>query len=224
MEEKNNENKINTEEIKTETVNTVNEVKETIKKVNVKKDALETKGFITELFKDPLGKIKEIVEDKENKFLKNALIVLIVWMAAVLIKKLFGISKLWSFHNILNVILTTIAPAVGIIVMSVILMAMNKNKENKKSLTQLITCITTVRMPLAIAAVVRLLTIISSSISAFTRPFTQLCTVISIILTYFVAKDILDETENSKFIKKFVIIEAIYYIAYFVLSFLGMYI
>lgn len=225
MEEKNNENKINTEEIKSETVNTVNEVKETIKKVDVKKDTLETKGFIKELFTDPLGKLKSISEDKENKFFKNALIVVIVWMIAILIRQIFGTTSLWKYYgfkNFLNIILSTIAPAVGIIVMSIIVMIMNK--ENKKSLTQLITCITTARMPLAIAAVINLLTIINSSISAFTTPFTRLCGVISVVLTYFVTKNIFAETENSKFIKKFVIIEAFYYIAYFVLTYLGMYI
>lgn len=225
MEENKNENKINTEEIKSETVNTVNEVKETIKKVDVKKDTLETKGFIKELFVDPLGKMKSIAEDKENKFLKNALIVVIIWMAAVLIKQIFGTTSLWKYYGfkqLLNIVLTTIAPAVGIIVMSVIIMIFNK--ENKKTLTQLITCITTARLPLAIAGVVNLLTIINSSISAFTTPFSKFCSIISIILTYFVTKDIFAEKENSKFIKKFVIIEGIYYIAYFVLTYLGIYI
>ena len=225
MEENKNENKINTEEIKSETVNTVNEVKETIKKVDVKKDTLETKGFIKELFVDPLGKMKSIADDNGNKFLKNALIVVIIWMAAVLIKQIFGTTSLWKYYGfkqLLNIVLTTIAPAIGIIVMSVIIMV--ANKENKKSLTQLITCITTARLPLAIAGVVSLLTLINSSISAFTIPFSKLCSVISILLTYFVAKDIFAEKENSKFIKKFVIIEGIYYIAYFVLTYLGIYI
>lgn len=225
MEENKNENKINTEEIKSETVNTVNEVKETIKKVDVKKDTLETKGFIKELFVDPLGKMKSIAEDNSNKFLKNALIVAIIWMAAILIKQIFGTTSLWKYYGFkqfINIIFTTISPAVGIIVMSVIIMIVNK--ENKKSLTQLITCITTARLPLAIAGVVNLLTLINSSISAFTTPFSKLCSVISILLTYFVAKDIFAEKENSKFIKKFVVIEGIYYIAYFVLTYLGIYI
>ena len=214
MEENKNENKINTEEIKSETVNTVNEVKETIKNVDVKK-----------VFIDPLRKIKSIAEDNSNKFLKNALIVVIIWMAAVLINQVFGTTNLWKYYGfkqLLNIILTTISPAVGIIVMSLIIMIANKG--NKKTLTHLITCITTARLPLAISGVVNLLTLINSSVSAFTSPFSRFCNVISIVLTYFVAKDIFAEKENSKFIKKFVIIEGIYYIAYFVLTYLGMYI
>lgn len=225
MEENKNENKINTEEIKSETVNTVNEVKETIKKVDVKKDTLETKGFVMDLFSDPLGKIKSIAEDNGNKFFKNALIVVIIWMVAVLIKQIFGTTNLWKYYGFkqfINIILTTITPAVGIIVMSVIIMIFNK--ENKKLLTQLITCITTARLPLAISSIVSLLTLINTSISAFTNPFSKFCNVISIILTYFVTKSIFAEKENSKFIKKFILIEGIYYIAYFVLTYLGIYI
>ena len=61
MEEK-EEKKVNTEELKSEASTTVNQVKDTIKNVDIKKDSIETKGFIAELFKDPLGKIKEIVD------------------------------------------------------------------------------------------------------------------------------------------------------------------
>ena len=60
------EKKAKTEELKNEASSTVSEVKDTIKQVDIKKDSIETKGFVTELFKDPLGKIKEIVT-KENK-------------------------------------------------------------------------------------------------------------------------------------------------------------
>lgn len=47
---------VNTEELKSEASTTVNQVKDTIKNVDIKKDSIETKGFIAELFKDPLGK------------------------------------------------------------------------------------------------------------------------------------------------------------------------
>ena len=63
MEEK-EEKKVNAEELKSEASTTVNQVKDTIKNVDIKKDSIETKGFISELFKDPLGKIKEIVDKK----------------------------------------------------------------------------------------------------------------------------------------------------------------
>ena len=64
--EENENKKIDTEELKNETVNTVKEVKETIKNVDVKKDAVETKGFIKEMFTNPLEKIKNIVDYISN--------------------------------------------------------------------------------------------------------------------------------------------------------------
>ena len=62
---KKEEKKVNTEELKSEASTTVNQVKDTIKNVDIKKDSIETKGFIAELFKDPLGKIKEIVDKRK---------------------------------------------------------------------------------------------------------------------------------------------------------------
>lgn len=226
--ENNNENqekKINTEELKSETLNTVNEVKETIKNVNVKKDALETKGFITDIIKDPLGKIKAIVDDNNNKFLKYAIILIVVWMAAILVKSVFGTTYFWkygAFKNMLSIIKSVIAPAIGILSMSVIILILNK--ENKKTLSHLVTVVTTAKIPLVMSAVVSLLTILSSSMSSFTTPFSKFCSVISIILTYFALKNIFAEKENSKFVKRFALIEAIYCVVYFVFTFLGIYI
>lgn len=223
--EENKEKKIDTEELKSETVNTVKEVKETIKNVDVKKDALETKGFIKEMFTNPLEKIKNIVDDNGNKFFKHAIILIIVWIAAILLKEIFASSYLWKygvFKHILGIIKSVIAPVLGILTMSIIMLVLNK--QNKKSLTNIVSAVTAAELPLVIASVVNLLTIISSSISAFTVPFYKFCSIVSILFMYFVAKNIFAESENSKFIKKFIIIEAIYYAVYFVFTFLGIYI
>ena len=48
-ENENKESAVNKEEIKEETVKTAKEVKETIKNVDIKKDANATTGFITEM-------------------------------------------------------------------------------------------------------------------------------------------------------------------------------
>ena len=47
--EGNEEKKVNTEELKSEASNTVNQVKDTIKTVDIKKDSIETKGFVTDI-------------------------------------------------------------------------------------------------------------------------------------------------------------------------------
>lgn len=228
--EGNEENKVNTEELKNEATNTVNQVKDTIKNVDIKKDSLETKGFITEMFKNPLEKIKEIVDNDNSQYLKYAIIILVIWAAAELIKRCFSYSfsysSWWSLSTIGNsiwsIIAATIAPIVSILVMSVIVLIMNK--QNKKPLTKLITVVTTANIPVVIASVVGILTSIVSSVSTITIPFTSLCNTISIVLMYFTLKSVFKVEKNSDFIKKFVIIEAIYYVAYIVLSLLKIYI
>ena len=64
-------NKVSTKEIKQEATQTVNEVKSTIKNVDIKKDSLETKGFVTEMFKRPLEKLNEIATKKDKNFLTS---------------------------------------------------------------------------------------------------------------------------------------------------------
>lgn len=225
--EENKENKIDTEKLKTETSSTVSQVKDTIKNVDIKKDSIETKGFVKDFFKDPLNKIKEISDDSTGKLFKYAVIILIIWTAAVLLKYCFTsannyLNFKYMFRNLLLLVKVTIAPILGILVMSLIVFLMNKN--NKKSLVTTITSITTANIPTAIASIISLFTIISSNMAKLTLPFSSFCAIISIILTYFSIKSLLGEEKNSEFIKKFVVIEAIYYVSYFVLTFLGIYI
>lgn len=86
MEENNNNNNekefsvdIDKEELKNQTKDTVNQVKETIKNVDFKKDANATKGFVLEMIKKPYSTIKDVVSDKENRF-ANAVILMICFM------------------------------------------------------------------------------------------------------------------------------------------------
>lgn len=223
-EKKNEEQNVNTEEIKKETVETVNQVKETIKNVDIKNDAKEATGFVASMFKDPFGAIKQIVNDSNNKHFKTAIIFIAVWTMVVFIEALS--YKYWSFNalfrNVLFLLKTVIAPALGIVVMSGIIYFMNK--ENKKSLITIITTMITAKIPVIIAAVISLLTIFSSSASRITTPISSLCAVVSVVLSYFAMKTIFNEEQNSKFLKKFVMIQAIYYIAYLIISFLEIYI
>lgn len=229
MEEiKKEEQNINTEEIKKETVETVNQVKETIKNVDIKNDAKAATGFVSSMFKDPFGTMKQIVNDSSNKQFKTAIIFVVVWMVAELVYALFGgyysvnrFSFNLAFKQILTIIKAVIAPVLGIVVLSGIVYVMNK--ENKRSMITTITGIVTAKIPVVIASVVSLLTIIDSKVSIITNPFASLCSVISIELMYFTTKIMFNEDHNSKFFKKFILIEAIYYAIYVVVSLLGIY-
>lgn len=223
-EKKKEEQNVNTEEIKKETVETVNQVKETIKNVDIKNDAKEATGFVTSMFKDPFGTIKQIVNDNTNKHFKTAIIFVAIWTIALFVKALS--YKYWSFNamfrNILSLVKTIIAPALSVVVLSGIVYVMNK--ENKKSMITTMTAVVMAKIPVIISLVVGLLTIFSSRISILTSPFSTLCSIISVVLTYFTLKTLFNEEQNSKFFKTFVMVEAIYFVADILISFLEIYI
>ncbi len=224
--ELNEEVKNSSEDLKKEAVDAVNQVKDTIKNVDIKKDSIETKGFIVELFKDPLGKIQQIVNKNTGRYLTYSIIILIVWVLAQLLQKIFSYSHIWKYSNIgsaiISVIISGITPIISVIVISLIVFFINKN--NKKSLTTIITAIIVASIPIVLASVIQLLTVINIKVSLITQPFTQLCNAISIVLMYFAIKSILEIEKNSEFIKKFIIIESIYYVVYIILSLLEIYI
>ena len=226
-----NENKdavVNTDEFKQETVKTAQEVKETFKNVDIKNDAKATTGFIKEMFKNPLGRIHDIAEDSSHKDFKFAILLVIVWMIVVGILNLTGYHSFESFFkynvgdHILSLIKTLIAPLLGLVVMSAIIFVMNK--KNKKSFITVFTALTAAKIPTIIARVLYLLTLISSSMSKILSPISSFAYVISVVLTFFAIKSLYGEEDNSKFLKTFVIIEAIYYVAYFIISYLQIYI
>lgn len=225
MSEKKEEFSNQAKEVKKETFKTANDVKESVKNVNIKDETLKTKGFIGEMFKNPIGKIKEIANE-DSKYFKTALFVLAVWTLAVFITSTYSTIYYWGFtrvfSNILNVLKEILVPIVGVLVYSIIIFILNKN--NKKSLTSIISTVTATRLPLALASVVSILTLFSRDFTKVTLAFNGLCSAITLILSYFGFKEIFSEKEDNKFIKRFVLIQVIYYLISIVLTFLEIYI
>lgn len=227
-ENKNEEQVVNTEELKKDTVDAVNQVKDTIKNVNIKNDAKEATGFVTSMFKDPFATIKQIADDKTNKFLKMAIIFVAIWMIAEFLDATLAVvlSKFWTgnlaFERILRIVKYTLAPVISVLALSGIVYFINK--ENKKSIITTATSIAIAKIPVVLASVVSLLTLISSNASPLVSRFSSFCSVLSIVLVYFSTKALFGEEQNSKFIKKFVVIYAIYYVVSLVFYYLGIYI
>lgn len=225
MSEKKEEISNQAEEVKKETFKTANDVKESVKNVNIKDETLKTKGFIGEMFKNPIDKIREIAKE-DSKYFKTALFILVIWTIAVFITSSYSTIYYWGFarifSNILNVLKEILVPIVGVLVLSLIIFVLNKN--NKKSLTSIISTVTATRLPLAISSVVSILTLFSRNFAKVTHSFDALCTVITIVLSYFGFKEIFNEKDNNKFTKKFVLIQVIYYLVAIVLTFLEIYI
>ena len=225
MSEKKEEISNQAEEVKKETFKTANDIKESVKNVNIKDETLRTKGFIGEMFKNPIDKIREIAKE-DSKYFKTALFILVIWTIAVFITSSYSTIYYWGFarifSNILNVLKEILVPIVGVLVLSLIIFVLNKN--NKKSLTSIISTVTATRLPLAISSVVSILTLFSRNFAKVTHSFDALCTVITIVLSYFGFKEIFNEKDNNKFTKKFVLIQVIYYLVAIVLTFLEIYI
>lgn len=207
-------------DLKNETINTVKEVKESVKNINIKEEAEKGKGYLKELIKDPIKKINDIANDKENKHFKTAILLLIIWTAVVLIKALIAYNASFSYmmKHILDIIKITIAPIVSILVLTLIVFLLNK--ENKKSLNTVITTIVTVKLPIILSSVIGLITLISKSAYKIVNPISLFLEVISIVLVFFGIKKLFDVKEDNKAIQKFALVLGIYYIVEFVLTFL----
>lgn len=214
----------NTDELKNETVDAVKQVKENMKNVDVKEEAKAAKGFILEMVKNPLGKIKEIVNDSTNKYFKTAIILVIVWMAAALLGRISFKYFSWSSFGstLLSYIKTILAPLVSVIAMSAIIFIINK--KSKKSLITVLTTVVTVNLPVIVAEVISLLTIISSNISPITSKISTFGDILSTIFMYFAVKDLFDIEDEKAGFNKFVVVEAIYIVVAFVIRYLGIYI
>ena len=211
-------------ELKEETINTVRNVKESVKSINFKEETEKSKGYLKELVENPVSKMKSIAKDKDNVFFKTAILALILWMAVELIDMITAVDFDFSylFDNIIMVLKTLITPVVSVIVLSVVIFLMNK--ENKKSLNCVITTVVTAKVPVILGDVIGLLSIISSSAYKLTNPISSILQVVSTVLLFFGIKYLFEIKEENDGVKKFAIVMTVFYIARFLISFLGIYI
>lgn len=80
MEENNQNQNINAEEIKKEAKETVNQVKDSFKNVDVKQETEKAKNFFSGIISTPIKKISEIAHDGSNNFFKTAIVLLVLWV------------------------------------------------------------------------------------------------------------------------------------------------
>lgn len=235
-ENKNEEQAINTEEIKEEQISkteeikkeaseVVNEVKETIKNANVQEKANESIELVKTMFKDPFGAVKKVAEDKAHKYIWLAVILASAWTLVELIYAFASISTIryWSFQAVMNIVggavKALIAPSLSIFALSLIIWLFNKN--SKKSLLATLSGITIIKTPVIAAAIIDFLRLIPGKIYPIANAFSGLCSALSIVFSYFLIKEIYEEKEDSKFMIKFIIIYAIYYAVALVSSYIG---
>ena len=234
--EENNQNNVNAEELKKEAKETVNQVKDSFKNVNMKEETEKTKNYFSRFLKEPVSVVKEIAHDKTNSFFKTAIVLLVVWvLVSVIVAIITLVTSLFStivnfgfefvfqtiFRNILNIVKSLIVPIISVAVLSAAIYF--TNTKNKKSfLTTAVTVMAT-KIPVVIAEIIGILTLIPYA-SRIISPVSGLLGLVSSILTFFAIKALNDEESNDQAVKKFLFVEGIYVIARFVLSFLTIYI
>lgn len=203
--------------------------------VDLKKDTNEAKGFFSSFFKNPLGKIKEVTFSVDSKFVKIAMIILIVWLAILLVSNVLNIATTYLFgsfgsfsyffqnlfRNIFNLIKTLITPLISILVLSGLVYGFKKVKN--KSFLAIASSIVITKIPVVIASAVNLLVIVNSQFIKISSNFAEFCNILSIVLLFFTMKDLLEDDNNDSYFWKFALIMGIYYIVKFIFSFLGIF-
>ncbi len=212
-------------DIKNEAVETVKQVKEKMKDVDIKEEAKAAQGFVTKLVKDPLGEIEDISNDNENKNFKTAIVLVIIWTLAAVIISVFsmfdnGLFKYFG-SNALRLLKTLLTPSLMVLATSLSVFVLNSRSSNKKSLITIITTITTTYVPVIIVKVLNILALISSNVYIVTNRISTIATALTFVMQFFAVKSLLGEKENKSAFVKFAIVEAIYAAVSLVLYFLG---
>lgn len=211
------------EQLKNETKDTVNQVKDTIKNVDFKKDTEETKGFLKEMFVNPFGSIKKIASGEEN-FLKKAFMIMIVFILAKVVCKIISLIKYGKYaglgDNILGLVASFLNPIFYIVVPAVVILMINKL--NKKSLTTIISTLIATQIPIVINSVIDIVEGLISGITIISSPISTALSAISVVFMYFGMRNLFEE-EKETFVKKFVVIEVISSFVLVILARIGIY-
>ena len=123
---------VDTENLKEETKDTVNQVKESIKNVNFKNDAEETKGFLKEMLSNPFEAVRKIACEEEN-VLNKVVMIMLVFIAASFAYALISVIKYGKYSGVLDNILSLVAgvldPVFFVLAPSIMILLLNKNNK-----------------------------------------------------------------------------------------------
>lgn len=215
-----------TDELKKEAADSVNQVKDIIKNVDIKKEAENTKGFILAAWKNPVAELTGAVDSHEGYF-KMSVIFLCIWtIAAFLRETIYSARYISNFfknflNNLVDIVTATVTPLATVLVLSLAVYFLYRAKT--KSLVQVIVAVTLASCPRIIASVLSILPALISQSSNIISPVNGFLGILSTVLVYISLRSIFKEDDES-FIKKFIIIQAVYYLVKFILNFLNIYI
>ncbi len=195
---------IDKEELKNEAKETVNQVRDTIKNVDINKEAKETHGFVKGMCVEPFETVERVANGEE--VFNRAVILLIIHIAAATIASILGYSYGGIVNKLKEIILSAISPIVAILVPTILIVLMNKN--NKKSATTVISTLVVASVPSIVVAIIDVLEAILRNVYLITSPISSALSAIAIILSFVGMKRLFDE-EKGKFLPKFALIKFI---------------
>ena len=214
---------------------TLNDMNDTLKNTNLKKDKYVFKNFFSNFLKNPLAEIHKVATDSKNNFLKVAIIIFVVWLLVALflafsditINNLMGsygsFKRLLKniFPNILTLISQLFVPILTVLLLSGLIYVFKKNKNT--SFLMIASTVVIAKIPMIIANFFSFFTIFSSEFVKIASYLSVFCNILSSILLYFGIKELLEDSENKSYFWKYALIIGLFYIASFILSYLGIY-
>lgn len=207
---------IDKENLKNETKETVNQVKDTLKNVDINKEAKETKSFLKEMLVSPFEKISNIAEGKEEAF-KKAIVLLIINIAAAVLTALINAFK-YSYGTVISkiggIIMSAINPIIVIAVPAIIILIMNKT--NKKPLTTVIATLVVTSVPEILCAVINIVASLLPALYIVITPVVATLSTIAIIFEFVGMRTLFGE-EKETFLTKFAIIKVISSLVFYII-------
>ena len=210
---------VDTEQLKNETKDTVNQVKDTIKNVDFKKDTEATKGFLKEMVLNPFETIKQIANNQRN-ILANVVVLMVIFIGVSVICEVISLAKYGKYSgfgsNVIDLLASFLNPIFYILVPAVVVLLFNT--KNRKTLTTVICTLVAAAIPTILSNVIDVVEVLVSGISIVSSPISTALAALTTVFTYFGMKNLFGEEDDCAFFKKFAMIKLV---AAFVLVVLG---
>ena len=130
----------------------------------------------------------------------------------------YAMSKYAEFE-FLPTLKVTVAPILKVVAMTLALYFVNNRV--KDSITKALTAVTIAHIPSIISSVIWLIYHMSSKASTILSPIGSVLSIITTILMYFTVKAYAKEENEENAVKKFILVEVVFYLIRFVVNFLG---
>ena len=215
----------NKDELKQQTKDTFDQVKNTFKNTDFQSGANEAKGFVKNFISHPISTIDEVINEKVNYF-STAIILIVCFMISAAANSLLGslLSKYSSIY-LKSVVLLVISPIVYILAFTIsTYLLMGKNK---KSIPTIITGFSISCISFTLINIIEMIeTVVSKALSIgfIFRMFTSSLSLAAHgLMFYFITELVKSEEGKDKGFRKAVIIVFVSFAIIYIAGRLGIY-